>query len=88
VGLRHRLASGAAARIFTRRSFGGGDDAADQIAGVERGEVDVAVAGDRLDRRDQRGEAMFLVARELFGLLDGRGGMPCTFPPYARSTWN
>jgi len=55
--------------------FGGGDDAADQVAGVERGEVDGAAVGNRFERGDQRGDAMLLVAGELFGLLDGRGGM-------------
>src|SRR5271167_1747131 len=67
------LASGPARHPGLRRgrSLGSGDDAADQIAGVERGEVDVAAIGHRFNRSYQGGEAMFIIVRELSGLFNG-----------------
>src|SRR5215469_2590335 len=69
IPLKGSAAGGAASRT-ARPSFETGDDAADQIAAVERAKIDPIAPGHRLKRCDQLDKPALCVPAKRLGRLD------------------
>src|SRR5437660_2745699 len=69
--LMNGIVAGRAASRSAPRSFETSDDAADQIAAIERAEIDSAALRHHVERGDQFDESALCVPAERFGRLDG-----------------